>query len=127
MGSRRQFLLDSARVAALARFADGAESQVIVPLTDAAERQRWQAVACAQRALVANDLAGARTLLTECRDWPDDASVRRWLERVRHHVGLGLPAGPLGLPKQRHHFLGAGRRPARRQVHNREIVPPCPL
>ncbi|MBI3769877.1 MAG: glycosyltransferase [Deltaproteobacteria bacterium] len=71
-----------------ARTLDGGDSKVVAPLTDAAERRRWEAVGRAQRALLADDVAGVRELLANWRDWPDDTGVRRWLERLRRHVGF---------------------------------------
>lgn len=71
----------------------------IVTLADAAERTRWDAVRRVQRALLDGDVASARRLVAATTSWPDDPSVRRWVERVRQHVGAtattdaGTPAG----------------------------------
>ncbi|HEY2387433.1 MAG TPA: glycosyltransferase [Candidatus Binatia bacterium] len=64
--------------------ADGAK--VLAPITDAAERHRWEAVCALQLALLGGDASGARRLLAE-GEWPDDAGVRRWLEQVRAQIG----------------------------------------
>lgn len=75
------------------RTVEDGESKVLATLTDPAERRRWEAVARVQRALLADDAASVRTLLADSRDWPDDTGVRRWLERVRRHVGIASRAG----------------------------------
>jgi hypothetical protein len=74
------------------RTLEGSESKVLAPLTDAAERRRWEAVARVQHALLADDLSGVRQLLADWRDWPDDAGVQRWLERLRRRSGLAADA-----------------------------------
>ncbi len=65
-------------------------AKVLVPIKDAAERRRWDAVRRLQRALLDDDAAGARRILAADTEWPDDSGVRRWLERARHELG---PAG----------------------------------
>lgn len=72
----------------LAAHARADESSVIVPIADTAEGHRWDAVVRVQRALLAEDVAGARDVLAATRDWPDDAGVRRWIERLRDRFGL---------------------------------------
>jgi GT2 family glycosyltransferase len=74
------------------RTLDGSESKILAPLTDGAERRRWEAVARVQRALLADDVSGARRLLADWRDWPDDAGVQRWIERLHRRMGLAAGA-----------------------------------
>jgi GT2 family glycosyltransferase len=71
--------------------ADG-ESKFLAALGDANEQQRWDAVARAQRALLDNDVATLREILTSWHDWPTDAGVQRWVERMRRQCGLAADA-----------------------------------
>jgi GT2 family glycosyltransferase len=64
---------------------DGAK--VIASITDPAERRRWEAVARLQSALQRDDGAAQQEMLTRWTDWPADAGVQRWLERVRRVAG----------------------------------------
>jgi GT2 family glycosyltransferase len=70
-----------------ARTTDG-DSKILTPITDAAERRRWEAVCRLQRALMTGNASDARQLLAEWGDWPDDVGVRRWIERARRDVGV---------------------------------------
>jgi hypothetical protein len=67
---------------------DAHASKVLAPITDPAERRRWEAVARTQRALLDGDPATLREMLTTWHDWPIDTSVRRWVERLRQRCGV---------------------------------------
>jgi glycosyltransferase involved in cell wall biosynthesis len=71
--------------------ADGA-SKFLAALADADEQQRWDAVARAQRALLDDDVATLRAILTSWHDWPADGGVQRWVERVRRQCGVAPDA-----------------------------------
>ena len=65
---------------------------MLTQITDPAEQQRWDAVARVQRALLDTDVATLREILTSWHDWPTDAGVQRWVERMRRQCGLAADA-----------------------------------
>ena len=67
---------------------DASGRKLMARITDDAERARWEHVARAQKALRANDAASLRDVLGTVADWPDDPSVRSWVERLHELVGL---------------------------------------
>jgi hypothetical protein len=67
---------------------EGTGGKILKLLTDPAERERWQRVAAVQHALRANDLTGIRRIFATTRDWPDDPSLRSWLDRVAKLAGV---------------------------------------
>jgi hypothetical protein len=69
------------------------EKKVLAPINGADERRRWDAVARTQRALLDGDLATVREMVAGGQEWPVDASVRRWVERLRQRCGVAA-AGP---------------------------------
>ncbi len=76
------------------RTPDGTDRKVLTQITDAHERERWERVARLQRALQEDDGTTVRSLLEATRDWPDDPSVRRWIERIAHATGVSQTTGP---------------------------------
>ncbi len=76
-----------------ARILDDGESKVLMAIADPAERQRWEAVAEAQRLLLARDRESLARLLASRHDWPADVSVRRWLDRLRQQCGVRSAEG----------------------------------
>jgi GT2 family glycosyltransferase len=75
------------------RATENPEEKSIVHVTDPAERRRWDAVARAQRALLDDDLATLRTILTSWHDWPNDHGVRRWVDRLHTVAGIATTLG----------------------------------
>jgi hypothetical protein len=71
---------------------DPQQTRVLAPITDAADRVRWEAVARTQRALLDGDEAVVREMLANWHDWPVDRGVRRWVERLRERYGLAATA-----------------------------------
>jgi GT2 family glycosyltransferase len=76
-----------------ARLLDGTDSKFLAPVSDPDERRRWNAVARAQRALLDDDVATLRAILTSWSDWPADASVQRWVDRLRRLAGVAPETG----------------------------------
>ena len=62
----------------------------LATLKTAAERRQWEAVARTQRALLDDDRATLRSMLATWSDWPRDAGVDRWLDRLRKLHGVGV-------------------------------------
>ncbi|MBP1689909.1 MAG: hypothetical protein H6Q34_482, partial [Deltaproteobacteria bacterium] len=74
------------------RSREGTGSKVLATIDDPAERQRWDAVARTQRALLDDDVATLRAILTSWSDWPADAGVRHWVERLQRQCGFETEA-----------------------------------
>jgi hypothetical protein len=75
-----------------ARLLDDGENKVLTPISDPADRRRWDAVARTQRALLYDDRATLHKMLTRWHDWPTDHGVQRWVERLRRMTGVAAEA-----------------------------------
>lgn len=71
-----------------ARGSGDADNKWMALITDPDDRRRWEAVARTQQALRSEDAAVLHEMLTAWRDWPDDAGVQRWLDRLRALAGI---------------------------------------
>ncbi|MCC6764889.1 MAG: glycosyltransferase [Deltaproteobacteria bacterium] len=64
------------------------DTKALTTITDLDDRRRWDAVARLQQALRTDDAATLHEMLTGRHDWPADAAVLRWVERLKRLLGI---------------------------------------